>query len=351
MGDSDRTKSDTRRQATTVPTLLLSTVAFALSRGFSFEELETFTGLSRQTLIATSGRVPDEATVLIWKEIAARAPPTEVPALVMAQSVPLSFIGGLVDGAQFASTAWEAISFLVENSTFVSDRLAVRLEDDADNNVVSMSVSHPLDTVDGGRLAEVGIAFSLRVFGFLFAGQSFQREVMFEHQPDGPVEVYERHLRAPVLFGQPSNTVVLDRSILSAPIAQAQFEVFHHIRTHYQVLRESKDGGQVPESMRHLRRAVLENAQLGDYRAASVAAKLGMGVRSAQRLAANHGMTLSTMIDDVRQARAIEYLDDPEISLSTVAALLGYSDDRAFRRAFKAWTGQTPSGFRRKRAA
>lgn len=351
MGDVERTKSDTRLQATTVPTLLLSTVAFALSRGFSFEELETLTGLGRQTLTSTNERVPDEATVLIWKEIAGRARPTEVPSLMMAQSVPLSFVGGLVDGAQFASTAWEALSFLVENASFVSDRLIMTLCDEVDNNAVSLSVSHPLDSVDGGRLAEVGTMFSLRVFGFLFGGRSFQRTITFQHQPDGPVEVYERYLRAPVQFGQPANTVFLDRSILTAPIAQAHLEMFDHIRTHYRVLRESTDDALFPEGLRELRRVVVYNAQLGDYRAASVAAKLGIGVRSAQRLVASHGMTLSTMIDDVRQAKAVEYLNDPAISLSTVAVLLGYSDDRAFRRAFKAWAGETPSAFRRSRAS
>lgn len=349
MNDADRTKSDTRLRATTVPTLLLSTVAFALSRGFSFEELETITGLSRQTLTATGKRVPDEATVLIWKEIAARAQPTEVPSLMMAQSVPLSFVGGLVEGAQFASTGGDVLSFLVENSTFVSDRLTMRLCDDVDKDAVSLSFSHQLDGLDGGRMAEVGIAFSLRIFSLLFAEQSFQRKILFQHQPAGPVEVYKRYLRTNVLFGQSSNKVILDRKILEAPIAHAHLEMFHHIRTHYRVLRESKDEDMVPDGLRDLRRTVIENAQLGDYRAGSVAAKLGMGVRSAQRLAASHGMTLSAMIDGVRQNKAEEYLDDPAISLSTVAALLGYSDDRAFRRAFKAWTGETPSGFRRKR--
>jgi AraC-like DNA-binding protein len=36
--------------------------------------------------------------------------------------------------------------------------------------------------------------------------------------------------------------------------------------------------------------------------------------------------------------------------MSEIAELLGYSDARAFARAFRRWTGQTPVGYRRERA-
>ncbi|MEL6965237.1 MAG: helix-turn-helix transcriptional regulator, partial [Pseudomonadota bacterium] len=59
-----------------------------------------------------------------------------------------------------------------------------------------------------------------------------------------------------------------------------------------------------------------------------------------------HGTSLQTLIDDIRVAHAKEFLSDPAIRIETVALLVGYSDDRAFRRAFKRWTGQTPSTYR-----
>ncbi|MEO0539213.1 MAG: helix-turn-helix domain-containing protein [Cyanobacteria bacterium P01_A01_bin.123] len=39
-------------------------------------------------------------------------------------------------------------------------------------------------------------------------------------------------------------------------------------------------------------------------------------------------------------------MDDPALGIEAVSSQLGYSDDRAFRRAFKRWTGKTPAEFR-----
>ncbi|MEL7049043.1 MAG: helix-turn-helix domain-containing protein, partial [Pseudomonadota bacterium] len=63
-------------------------------------------------------------------------------------------------------------------------------------------------------------------------------------------------------------------------------------------------------------------------------------------LTAEHGHTLQSLIEDIREQRAREFLSDLRIDVNSIALLLGYSDDRAFRRAFLRWTGQTPSDFR-----
>ena len=41
------------------------------------------------------------------------------------------------------------------------------------------------------------------------------------------------------------------------------------------------------------------------------------------------------------------YLADEQISISEVSYLLGFSEQSAFQRAFKRWTGSTPVQFRK----
>ena len=47
-----------------------------------------------------------------------------------------------------------------------------------------------------------------------------------------------------------------------------------------------------------------------------------------------------------REQLARQYLGDPGLALAEIGLLLGYSEQSAFTRAFRRWTGQTPQAFR-----
>jgi AraC-like DNA-binding protein len=51
-------------------------------------------------------------------------------------------------------------------------------------------------------------------------------------------------------------------------------------------------------------------------------------------------------VQQVRYMLATEYLSDPHLSLQDIALLLCYSEQSAFQRAFKHWSGQTPQQWR-----
>ena len=49
----------------------------------------------------------------------------------------------------------------------------------------------------------------------------------------------------------------------------------------------------------------------------------------------------------VRRSLALKYIEEPGYSITEIAFLLGYADQSAFNRAFKRWTGHTPTTFRK----
>ena len=71
-----------------------------------------------------------------------------------------------------------------------------------------------------------------------------------------------------------------------------------------------------------------------------------MSKRTAQRVAGKAGYSVKQLIDAIRLESAICLLDDASLRLDAIAFSLGYSDDRAFRRAFKRMTGKTPDEYR-----
>jgi AraC-like DNA-binding protein len=77
------------------------------------------------------------------------------------------------------------------------------------------------------------------------------------------------------------------------------------------------------------------------------AEQLNMSVRSLQRRLKEAGTTFRTLLEGARRDLAATYVQDPDIELVEVAFLLGFSDQSAFSRAFKRWTGKSPSESRK----
>jgi AraC-like DNA-binding protein len=79
----------------------------------------------------------------------------------------------------------------------------------------------------------------------------------------------------------------------------------------------------------------------------AVAEDLQMSPRKLQQLLANEGSSFRKLLHEALFQRAKAYLSDPAISVSEVAALLGYSEQSPFQTAFKNWAGVTPGVWRK----
>ena len=83
----------------------------------------------------------------------------------------------------------------------------------------------------------------------------------------------------------------------------------------------------------------------GTCNVAAIARAVAMSRRSLERALALAGTSATALIDDERRRLALAWL--PALSVDEVATRLGYSDARAFARAFRRWTGKAPSDVRR----
>ena len=83
---------------------------------------------------------------------------------------------------------------------------------------------------------------------------------------------------------------------------------------------------------------------------ARLAKLLGMSARSLQRRLRERELSYQKLVTEVRKGSAQRLLADRARSIAEIASTLGY-DLSAFNRAFRSWTGMSPSDYRKTRSA
>lgn len=155
---------------------------------------------------------------------------------------------------------------------------------------------------------------------------------------------FEPLVGAPIELGADAATLVLDASILAAPITSADPELADYLRG---VLERAAPGGEAEAPLlREVREAIQGELVQGTVTAGGIAKQLGLGQRTLQRRLARHGVTFAEVLDTTRRDLAERYLARPELSLSEIAYLLGYTEQASFHRAFRRWHDTTPTAYR-----
>jgi AraC-like DNA-binding protein len=141
--------------------------------------------------------------------------------------------------------------------------------------------------------------------------------------------------------------MVIDRAVLSLPMQRPDPSLRAILERHADILLgELGDEDDIGRT----RGVILEGLREGDTSIERTARRLGMSVRTLQRVLRGSGHTFADLVDESRRELARRYLGDPNLSIQEIAHLLAFGDLRGFYRAFKRWEGSTPAEFR-KRAA
>ena len=85
----------------------------------------------------------------------------------------------------------------------------------------------------------------------------------------------------------------------------------------------------------------------GSFSKQQVADRLFISTRTLQRKLAAEKTSYTDILETVQKKYAQEYLRNPDLSLSEVSFLLGFSEQSALSRACKIWFGQTPTQIRK----
>jgi AraC-like DNA-binding protein len=166
------------------------------------------------------------------------------------------------------------------------------------------------------------------------------RYVSFVHRRKDGCPEMEAFMGCNIKFGAVSDKIAFLKTTKQAPVLGAD-PYLNRLLVKY--CEEARLQRETRSTLRFdVENAIAPLLPHGKVRMPEIARRFSVSPRTLMRRLAQEGLTFSTVIESLRKNLARRYLQDPALSISKIAWLLGYQEQSAFNHAFKRWTGRTP---------
>jgi AraC-like DNA-binding protein len=166
----------------------------------------------------------------------------------------------------------------------------------------------------------------------------------FQHSRPEYDQLYTDFFKAPVWFNQEENSVVFQKDVLSMTHSGQPY-LKEVLIQHADRLLKELDASK--EFVSAIRKIIIENLHTGGVNIGLVERAMNMSRQTIYRRLKSDNTSFSTLLDDIRRERAVEYLKAKEMTIEEIAFLLGYSETSAFNHAFKRWFGKSVVEYRK----
>lgn len=176
-----------------------------------------------------------------------------------------------------------------------------------------------------------------------------ERFTIWFDMPEPPyADAVRRRLGGEVRWGMPTCCIRLPAGLLDKPLPQASPLALDD------ALRQCEQAerllGKRPDPIADRVRRELVLGDEGYPSLETVARRLNMSTRTLRRRLQDQGLGFMALLHEARRRDAMSLLARPALEVAQIAQWLGYADPANFTRAFRQWTGLTPSGWRQARA-
>jgi AraC-like DNA-binding protein len=169
------------------------------------------------------------------------------------------------------------------------------------------------------------------------------RAEFIHDRPSESVE-YANILGCSVTFGSDWDAVIYAEETTRLPVMGADAKLLEILEsTCLKLLGPTPKARDLVREVQHL---IIERLPTGSASIDSIAKELSMSSKTLERRLAEQGQSFSALLDRTRFNAVTYYLEETDMRLTQVAYLAGYTEPAALVRAFKRWTGETPSKFR-----
>jgi AraC-like DNA-binding protein len=172
------------------------------------------------------------------------------------------------------------------------------------------------------------------------------KEILLAHPEPPDTASYREVFGILPTFGQTDYAVVFRPEVLTLPIASTDTETRDAAMRHAAELIEALPAD--ASLKRQVQRVLANELRGGNPMLDNVAEQLSMHPKTLRRRLKEEGTTHSELLEALRRELAERYMAVPELNVTEVAFLLGYSDASAFTKAFRRWFDVAPLTYRQR---
>jgi AraC-like DNA-binding protein len=171
-------------------------------------------------------------------------------------------------------------------------------------------------------------------------------QVSFKHKEPKNLTSHKKAFNCPILFDQPQYSISYKTEDLNLRTAKADASINSYL---LQQVDEKTKGIKIPGTkfVRDVESLIKDALPTGIPSIHYIADLTAMSNRTLTRRLSEAGVTYRDLIKKTQESNAKDMLRNTEQSIGEIAFLTGFSEESGFNRAFKKWTSQTPSEFRK----
>jgi len=154
---------------------------------------------------------------------------------------------------------------------------------------------------------------------------------------------FTEYFQAPIDFGCDTNMLVFDKHEMQVQLPAANAEL---ARQNDQVVLSLLARMDREDIIAQVRASVVDLLPSGECSKEKIAGRLNMSERTLQGRLSTKNTSYRDLLNETRKELAEQYISQGLRSFSEVTYLLGFSDISSFSRAFRNWTGLSPSVYR-----
>lgn len=327
--------------ANIIPNIARALLALAEDRGLETERLCRGLGFTPQDLMRQDLLLSYQQT----RSLILRAYRLlEDPAMGLAagaRQTPVSW--GLPGLAMLTcETVGEAVSYGLEHQDPAGAMVIHRFETNTHEALLELT-PRLFDIQIEHYLIEESFASAFAIARWL-VGPSFRLlRLELAYERPAHAEAYRQLFRCPVYFGQSQHQLVFEPKWLSSRLPGYDRVTSALIREQLNTLLLKPLGrSDLVESLTGRLRGSMSEAP----RQADLARDINISERTLRRRLKVQDTTYRNLRDDTRYQKARDLLEHSELTVFEIAETVGYGDARAFRRAFKRWSGELPAAYR-----